>query len=306
VEWQQLEYFQALCRVKNFTKAAEELALTQSALSRSIAKLEYELGVPLFDRQIRGVTLNRYGEFFLDYVNVALKEMNFATQKLKEMIDPHGGHVSLAFIHSLGARYVPELIGKFRAQYPGIQLQFMQDTTRKILLGLAAGEIDLGLCSPHEQVDRVSSFLLREEELFLIVSSAHRLAGREEADLNEVAEDPFVIYKKESGLREIIEKLCLEAGFEPVVSFEGIGDDTIAGFVAANLGVALVPFVPGLDKRRVSVLRVSRPVCKRAIRLIWQTDRYLTPAVLNVKRFIESFPLIITKAHDGYEMNSFY
>lgn len=286
MEWQQLEYFQTLSKVKNFTKAADELALTQSALSRSIAKLEQELGVPLFDRRVRGATLNRYGELFLEHVNRAVKEIHVAKQQLKEMVDPFRGKASLAFIHTLGSRYVPDLIGKFRERFPGIQLQFVQDTTQKIMALLDSGEIDLGLCSPHEPMEHVSALPIIEEELFLVVSRKHRLADRQQADLIEVAEDPFVIYKRESGLREIIEKLCAEAGFNPTVAFEGVGDETIAGFVAANLGVALIPWIPGLDMQNVSMVRVSKPACRRVIHVVWRTDRYMSPAVKNLQQFI--------------------
>lgn len=289
MEWQHLEYFQTLSRVNNVTKAADELALTQSALSRSIAKLEQELGVPLFDRHIRGVTLNRYGEFFLEYVNRALRDIHFARQQLQEMVDPLRGQATLGFIHTLGASYVPGLIGKLREQYPGIQLQFVQDTTKKIMEWLASGDIDVGLCSPNESADHVSTLPVIEEELFLAVSRTHRLAGREQAELIEVAEDPFIMYRKESGLREIIGKLCAEAGFAPKVAFEGVGDETIAGFVGASLGVALIPWISGLDRRKVSIVRVSKPCCRRGIHLVWRTDRYMSPAVVNVKHFIENY-----------------
>lgn len=288
MEWQQLEYFQVLSRIKNFTKAAEELSLTQSALSRSIAKLEQQLGVQLFDRQLRGVTLNPYGEYFLEYVNRALKEISFARKKINELVELNRGSVSLGFIHTLGSTRVPGLVGKFREQYPEVRLQFVQDTTPKIMSLLASGEIDLGLCSPNDQMDSMSVFPVIEEEIFLIVPKEHRLADREQADLIEVAEDPFIIYKKETGIRKVIEKFCAEAGFEPSVAFEGVGEETLAGFVAANLGVALVPYISGLDSQQVSILRVSKPCCRSQIHLVWRKDRYLSPATIHLKQFIQA------------------
>ncbi|MEX2104025.1 MAG: LysR family transcriptional regulator, partial [Bacilli bacterium] len=82
MDWQQLIYFQKLASVLNFTKAADELALTQPALSRSIARLEEELGAPLFERKVRGVALNRYGESFLEHANRAIEEITIAKQEL--------------------------------------------------------------------------------------------------------------------------------------------------------------------------------------------------------------------------------
>lgn len=289
MEWQQLEYFQSLAKHQNFTKAADELALTQSALSRSIAKLEEELGVPLFDRKVRGVTLNRYGQILLPHVNRAIQEITMAKQAIKDLSDPCHGTVSLAFIHTLGSHFVPELIAEFREQYPGIQFQLTQDSTRKIMQLLEAGEIDLGFCSPNEQMKHkyIETVPAIDEQLFLIVPKQHRLANREEVELREVADDPFVLYKQESGIRDVIENLCQEAGFKPNATFEGVGDATIAGFVAAHFGVALIPFIPGLDMEKISLLTVSKPRCRRVIQMVWRTDRYMTPAVTHFKRFVE-------------------
>ena len=289
MEWQQLEYFQALAKHQNFTKAADELALTQSALSRSIAKLEEELGVPLFDRKVRGVTLNRYGEILLPHVNRAIQEITMAKQEISDINDPYHGSISLAFIHTLGSSFVPDLIGDFRELYPGIQFQLTQDSTRKIMNLLELGEIDLGFCTPNEQMKHAYIEMIPaiDEELFLIVPKKHRLADRKEVELREVADDPFVLYKQESGIREVIENLCQEAGFTPNVSFEGVGDATIAGFVGANFGVALIPFIPGLDLDKISLLSVSDPICRRQIQMVWRSDRYMSPAVTNFKRFIE-------------------
>ncbi|WP_134699205.1 LysR family transcriptional regulator [Ammoniphilus sp. YIM 78166] len=288
MEWQQLEYFQTLAKIKNFTKAAEELALTQSALSRSIAKLEDELGVPLFERKTRGVTLNQYGEVFLQYVNRAMEEITLAKQELKDLIDPLNGVISLAFIHTLGSSYVPELISAFRVQYPGIQFQLVQDSTKKIMAQLESGEIDLGFCSPNKPYENMESVPIVDEELFMIVPKDHRLANEEQVELQEVAREPFVAYKRESGLRDVIDHLCQEAGFEPHVAFEGVGDATIAGFVAAGFGVALIPFIPGLDMNKISLLHVSEPQCRRRIDMTWRSDRYMSPAVSHFKKFIEN------------------
>ncbi|MGG0936733.1 LysR family transcriptional regulator [Brevibacillus centrosporus] len=289
MEWQQFEYFQALAKHQNFTKAADELALTQSALSRSIAKLEEEFGVPLFERKIRGVALNQYGEILLPYVNRVIQEITQAKQEIKDMDDPFTGTISLAFIHTLGSSFVPDLIGVFREKYPGIQFQLTQDSTRKIMNLLEAGKIDLGLCSPNEQMKNkyIEAVPAIDEQLYLIVPKKHRLADMKEVELKEVANEPFVSYKHESGIREVIENLCQKAGFKPNVTFEGVGDATIAGFVAANFGVALIPYIPGLDMSKISLLAVSKPRCRRVIQMVWRTDRYMSPAVNRFKSFIE-------------------
>ncbi|WP_051330716.1 LysR family transcriptional regulator [Aneurinibacillus terranovensis] len=297
----QLLYFQTLAKFQNFTRAADELALTQPALSRSISKLEEELGVPLFERKIRGVILNQYGKSFLKHVNQILQEMNIAREELKDMVDPLHGTVSLAFIHTLGSRFVPNLLGLFREQFPGIKFQLTQDTTQKIMNHLESAEVDLAFCSPNEQADHINTVPIVNEELFLIVPKNHNLAHREQVSLKEVANDPFVTYKHESSIRDVIERLCRSVGFQPTISFEGVGDATIAGLVASDFGVALIPLVPGLDMTKLSVLRVSEPVCRRIIYMAWRNNVYMSPAVTQFKTFVEERSCLIESTPFHYK-----
>ncbi len=107
MEWQQLEYFVTVAKLEHMTRAAEALAISQPALSRSISKLEEELGVPLFDRQGRSIMLNRYGELFLYRVQRMRKEYEKAVLELQELNNPELGDVSLGFLHTLGTSIVP-------------------------------------------------------------------------------------------------------------------------------------------------------------------------------------------------------
>lgn len=105
MEWQQLEYFHTL--------AAGKLSLSQPALSRSIAKLEQELGIPLFDKQGRGVVLNAYGRMFQARISRILHEMTEAKREIFELENPEYAQISLAFLKSLGIRYVPYFVRSF-------------------------------------------------------------------------------------------------------------------------------------------------------------------------------------------------
>ncbi len=114
MEWNQLQYFQVMARLQHFTRAAETLLISQPALSRSISRLEEELGVTLFDRQGHTVTLNRYGQVFLNRVNCAMQEISEGIKEIQHLVDPSKGSVSLGFVHSQGSNLVPDLLGLFR------------------------------------------------------------------------------------------------------------------------------------------------------------------------------------------------
>src|SRR5947208_2509200 len=102
VEWQQLEYFREVAQHEHITQAASQLSVSQPAVSRSIARLEHELGVPLFERQGRSVKLNRYGRAFLAHVERALAEVSEGQRELSDMVGPVRGTVAIGFIHVVG------------------------------------------------------------------------------------------------------------------------------------------------------------------------------------------------------------
>ena len=277
MDWHQLKYFKTLANVENFTRASIELALSQPALSRSISRLEEEVGVPLFERKSRGVILNKYGQIFLEHANRALSEIAEAKQEIHNLVNPFHGTISLAFIQTLGSSFVPELISSFQKDYPDIHFQLYQHATSKILSQLESAEIDIGFCSPKEPSENLSSISIVKDELFLIVPIDHRLAGVDEVDLSEVAHDPFVLFKPETAVRDVTERLCHEAGFHPKMSFEGFEESTVAGLVGAKFGVALIPFIPGLDRQKISLIRIRKPHSVREIRMVWRTNGYMSP-----------------------------
>ncbi|SEP37671.1 LysR family transcriptional regulator [Propionispora vibrioides] len=284
----QLKYFQTLANKRNFTKAADDLALSQSALSRSIARMEEELGIPLFERKSRGVVLNRYGEVFLRHVDIALKELLDAQKEIHNMIDPSHGTILIAFIQPLGSSFVPDLISAFQKQAPGIKFQLNQDTTKRILSQLESTTIDIGFCTQQEPMETLSSIPIMKQELFLIVHKDHRLATKEQVDLCEVANDPFVLYKPETALHDIVVDFCRDAGFHPKISFEAFEERTIAGLVGAKYGVALIPFIPGLDMQKISIIRVRIPHCLTVIQMVWRTNSYMSPAATHFKAYVEN------------------
>jgi len=295
MDWSQLRYFQTLAKEGNFTKAAEKMSLTQPALSRSISRLEEEIGVPLFERMNRGVVLNEYGAIFLEHAGRALSDIDEAIQKIRDMVDPLHGTVSLAFIQTLGSSYVPELISQFQKRFPGIQIRLYQDTTKRILDQVEAEEVNIGFCSPQEPVNNLECSLMAKEELYLIVPSNHRLADQKAVDLKEVSDEPFIFFKQDTALRDIIDKLCLEAGFEPKIVFEGLEERTVADLVAANLGVALTPFSANIDESQVSLLRVRQPKSFLHIYIVWKAKGYMSPAATTFKNFALEYAMRFKK-----------
>jgi DNA-binding transcriptional LysR family regulator len=284
----QLYYFQVVAKHESFTKSSEELNLSQPALSRSIMRLEEEIGVPLLERKSRGVVLNQYGKTFLTYANNVLSEVKEAKQKIHDMVDPNHGIISLAFIQTLGSSFVPDLIMDFQKEFPNVRFHLSQNISSKIIKDIDAANIDIGFCSSIDSHENLNSIPVLTEELFLIVPATHRLAGLEQVNLSEVAEDPFILFKPQTALHDLIENLCHEAGFQPKKVFEGYEERTVVDLVGANLGVAIVPYMPNLDEDKISIIRIQSPKCFRVIQMVWRADGYMSPAVTNFMKFVES------------------
>jgi DNA-binding transcriptional LysR family regulator len=277
MDLQQLAYFRAVGRTLNVTRAADELAMTQPALSRSLGRLARELGVELFERVGRTVRLTRAGEAFLPYAERALRELDDARRHLDDLGGVEHGTIALGFLHTLGAEAVPNLVRGFKSRHPGVRFNFNQNASALLERQLLAGELDLCLTSGPVANPQLAWKRLGDEELILIVPRAHRFAKRRSIRLHDAAAEVFVSYKPETAIRELSDELCRKAGFVPQITFEGEESGTIAGFVRAGLGIAIVPAVMTHGSGTVR-LHISEPVARRSMGATWRKDRYLSAA----------------------------
>ncbi|PKJ59978.1 LysR family transcriptional regulator [Bacillus sp. SN32] len=288
MEWEQLEYFQTLARMQHVTKAAKSLSITQPALSRSIARLENHLGVPLFDRQGRSISLNQYGHIFLRRVQAMMKEYTEGKEEIQALLKPDQGVVSLGFLHTLGTTLVPDLIGSFQQEYSNISFQLKQNHSYWLLERLKSGDLDLCLLTSIKPENPIQWIKLWSEELFVFVPNDHPLASRESITLNEIAGERFILLKKGYALRMTVDELFEKADIQPNIMFEGEEAATAAGFVAAGLGISILPDLKGLDQSKITKIRVSWPECQRVIGIAWIKGRFLSPVAETFKQYVIS------------------
>lgn len=284
LELSKLEYFRIVAQTEHVTRAARLLSLSQPALSRSLASLEQELGIPLFDRRGRNLFLNVYGKEFLEYVEKALQLIDEGQRVLQVRAGLSSVSVALAFLPTLGPEYVPQLIRGFNKKYQDVQFHLWQNTNDTIIQQLESGNVDLGLCSSPKNHLNLSWNQLFSEELFVIVPSSHRLASARYVELTEIADESFIALKRGTGLRSVTENLFRESGFSPRITFESEEVSTIAGLVGAGLGVSLLPKWIGSDSSATRLLRVREPVCQRIIGIASVKGRVLP---LAARRFQE-------------------
>ncbi|MGX9136296.1 LysR family transcriptional regulator [Rummeliibacillus sp. JY-2-4R] len=286
MDLQQLKYFQTVARIEHMTHAAELLNISQPALSKSIAQLEEEIGVPLFERKGRSIKLNRYGELFLTRTLPINKLYDDVKQEILDLVAPDSGVLSLGFTHTVGMELVPHLVHRFRNKFPNVQFEFTQNNSSHILQQLEEGKFDLCLV-PYVETDIPFEWIeLWREELFVIVPKNHPLAIRKQIDLSQIGEYPFVSIKKGNSLRQINDQLLELANISPEIVFEGEEFHTVAGFVEAGLGVALLPNIRGLNAYQVSKIPVSYPACERKLGLAFMGKRYMPQVAQTFRNFI--------------------
>jgi DNA-binding transcriptional LysR family regulator len=282
-----LAYFAQVARHEHVTRAALDTGVPQSTLSRAMVRLEHDLGVSLFARKGRTVSLTHAGRTFLGAVEGALAEVERAAERVRADADPASGKVAFGFLHTMGTETVPGLLRAFRADHPRVRFQLVQTYGEAMLGRLRAGELDLCLTSPVPDEPGLTGRRLDEQRLRLVVPEDHRLAGRKRVRLAEAADEAFVTLEAGFGLRRITDDLCAEAGFRPRIAFEGEEAETLRGLVAAGLGVALLP-PPAFARPGVEELSVIAPRAAREIGVAWLEGHEDTPPVAAFKRFLLS------------------
>lgn len=286
MEINQLKYFCILANIRHFTKAAKEISISQSALSRAIGKLEQELGAPLFRRGGRDILLTPQGQRFLVHAEKALRELEKGRLEMEEGRDPGHGVISLSFMHSLGIHILPQLLSEFKQLYPDIQFNLNQDNSSVLAQSLLAGRSDVCLCSVMVNMEQLAWLYLYTEELFAVLPADHPLASRKTLELRELEDEPFITLKPNYSLRILTEQFWAISGIRPSIIFEGDDVNTATSLVGAHLGVSLLPKTTGMDTAGLVFLPISFPVCKREIGLAWSTTRPLSPAAQLFQQFV--------------------
>jgi len=285
----QLHYFIVLAEQGHMTKASEMLALSQSALSRSITSLENELGIPLFDRRNRKILLNRYGKVFLEDARKIVSQLEMSKENLAQLIHPDIGNISISFVHSLGLNYIPSLLKEFQRSNPGHTITLNENNASVIVKDLLTNETDLGFATQFQSFSELVYNPIFKEKIVLIASDQHRFAQMKSIKLEEVMKENFIHYNADTELRELIDSLFLKLNIKIHIAYDGLEATSIIGLVAANMGIALVPESIVRNINGIKIVPVLDFDFGRTIYLIHKKEGYISKAVHFFKDFIFSY-----------------
>ena len=274
-----LRYFVKLSELRHYTRAAEQLCISQPSLSHAISQLESELGVPLFEKSGRNTVLTRYGEEFLECAQSSLGILDAGMESLQRSAKGEGV-VRLGFLRTLGVDFIPKLTSDFIAADPnsGVEFSFHSDLFSGLIDGLLQHKFDLVFCSEPERSLGLTATPVTSQKLVMIVPNGHPLADRGSIGLAETLEYPAVWFAKGSGLRKVVDGMYEQVGGKPISVVETEEDEVIAGLVAAGFGIAVVPDMDMLHKLDISVLEITSPPYHRDFFMVWDDSVFMSPA----------------------------
>jgi LysR family transcriptional regulator, carnitine catabolism transcriptional activator len=263
-----MKAFTALATLRNFTRAAESCSLTQSAFSALIANLESDLRVKLFARNTRNVDLTAEGQVFLDIVSHLLPETERALGQMEDYVKYRKGKVAVAALPSIASSILPALIARFAADFAGIDVT-VQDVSSAVCVQMVRNrQVDFALCAAVSPTAELAVETLASDTFYFICRADHPLATRKRLSVPNVIGESIIGFEPNSSIRQ-----HLDAAIYPrqwVRSYQVNSLSTAAGFVAAGLGVTIVPTLglPQFAHLALHAIPLSLPLNERAISLV--------------------------------------
>ncbi len=266
-----------VARTGSFSAAAENLGYTQPAVSRQISTLEAEVGMLLVRRVPQGAVLTDAGRALVRRAETILAQMHDAEAELRALAGLEGGRLRLASFASAAASIVPPAVARFRELYPAVEFSMVMADPRDSLPLLRAGEIDIALAhdrwlvgagEPDGAAGRAEYVHLFDDPMYVALPAGHPLSEHAPLRLAEFADDPWMLATTDTCPdSKLFLRACHEAGFEPRIALQNDDYPAILGFVAAGVGVALIPdmVTRGIREdvvvRRLEPAGPSRPIC---------------------------------------------
>lgn len=276
-----------VARQGSFTKAAKTLHIAQPALSMSVGRMEEELGVTLFNRAGRKVTVTVEGQRFLARVEVALLELDMARQELRDMMQLQVGEIRVGLPPMFGLNYIPEVLTAFRTRYPGIVMTVMEGSADDISHRLEDRSIDVAVLESRRIKPDWDSVVLGSDEMVFCMHENHPLALEPFLEAHHLQDEPMVVFDQTFLQRHLLDAFChahsvnyqiaLQSNFVSLVikaTADGMGISTLLRSVQERLpGLVGVPFKPAQN--------MSFGVC-------WRADEYLSFANRQFVDFVQT------------------
>ncbi len=289
INLRQLRAFVSIGRLGSFTKAADALHATQPALSAQIRELEESLGVKLFDRSTRSVTLTQAGEDLLPVVDNVLGDLGSVVARARDVARRNTGRVTVAALPSLSATLMPDVVARMRALHPGIAIVIKDALAERILGLIRADEVDLALTSAPPTDPQLQFTPLLNDRMVAVLPPGHPLAGAKTVKLADILDSSLVLMDRDSSVRRIVDGACASIGRMAEPAYEAAYMSTAIGLVRAGLGTTLLPSSAAELRGAVDIVvrDLDAPRVERQLGIVKQRRRAYSPAA-------EAFVAVLT------------
>ncbi|MEX2047143.1 MAG: LysR family transcriptional regulator [Chloroflexota bacterium] len=260
-----LESFVEVARTGSVSRAAEALFVTQPAVTARLKSLESELGVELFVRSARGMTLTDAGRAFLPYAQRTLGLVTEGRQVIADLREGATGELVIGAAPAVSTYLLPAILKAFRSRYPNVRLGVKTGHTEEVLEMVLRQDVNVGLGRPvrHPEVELIPVF---EDEMLLVVSRRHPFATRTRVRMDELASERLILFDRTSSYHELTSALFREAGVVPVSVMELDNVEAAKKMVQQGLGVALLPRMALAAELRSRSLRPVRLIGAQPVR----------------------------------------
>lgn len=293
MDFHHLKYFVEVSEQKSFSKAARNLHISQSAISRTIKALEDELGVILFIRNAKSVELTDGGTIFLAHA----KRVVFMFEHLKGDFENEfrleQGSIRIGIPPITDAPIFAHLLGEFKRTYPQISLELFEQGSKKIEISAQEGLVDIGIICTEANAKEFDAFHLTSDPLAVVLPKSSPLAQQEKVQLKDLIDESFVLHKDDFNLHDEILKACKAAGFTPNIIFETSQRELMLQTVAANLAITILPsrLCPDTKDNPFAdtvVVKPLDPPIVHSLYVIWKKGHYLSHAARLWLDFVQS------------------
>jgi DNA-binding transcriptional LysR family regulator len=298
----QLEHFLAVCEEGSFTRAAERVCRTQSAVSQSIKKIEDEIGTPLFARGMHDVTLTEAGKLVLDYAHRMVRLRDEANRQLGALKNLNAGTLTIAAHESAAVYLLPAPLRSYLRSFPHIKVGIYRSRLDDIPRQVLDREVDVGFVKEEPNFRGLEVVDVHSDEMVLIASPQHPLAKRGEVRIHDLSEEGFVLHHLCSSTEQKILRLFDDYSIRCRIVAEVWSFENVKGFVRENVGLAIVPRITAEQELRDGLL-VEIPVKElripRRTVMIYCSQGHLADSAREMIRIMRDFTLGGSSVRNG-------
>lgn len=288
-EMRHIRAFLKIAETRNFTRAANDLHVSQSALTVQIQQLEENLGVQLFDRNKRGVTLTAAGNDVFGPLQRLFNDAHAIVEHARELSCASTGFVSIAALPTVCAGVLPPLVKSFTISFPGIRIQIVDVVAERVREAVVKRQVDLGIGTRHGRDSELRATPLFQDRLVVFVPAGHPLATRHAITLRELAAFELILPSRNSSVREAVEAIAHREHLALETRYETNFMPTALAFVRAGLGVAILPeFAAEPTAPEFVRIPLNNRFSTRQIELLQRRDSTLSPAAESFAHYLAS------------------